>query len=57
MSYMGDDDRILQLIELMKKVEENNQAIKNGYQPFHRDLWCDEVHLPPQNLDEEFIWV
>ena len=49
---MGDDDRILQLIELMKKVEENNEAIKEGKPIFHRELWCDEVMLP---IEEDYF--
>ena len=49
---MGDDNRILQLLELMRKVEENNQSIKEGKPVFHRELWCDEVLYP---LEEEYF--
>jgi hypothetical protein len=48
---MGDDDRIIQLMELMRKVEENNQAIKNQKPIYHRELWCDEVDNNPTEVE------
>jgi hypothetical protein len=48
---MGDDERIVRLLEVLRKVEENNQAIKEQKPIFHRELWEDEVDNNPEEFE------